>query len=111
VITVTREGPFSSATTNATNVENNAEPAASPSSPSIRLKAFVIASTQRIVHGRPRYQGRSREPSNTGTLTIRRPPANKIAPQLLVRKTLHTGRRRECRHRLRAGKPVLRARE
>jgi hypothetical protein len=34
-------------------VENNAEPAASPSSPSIRLKAFVIRRTQNIVRGRP----------------------------------------------------------
>ena len=38
-----------SATTNTTMVENSAEPAARPSSPSIKLKALVIARTQRTV--------------------------------------------------------------
>ena len=37
---------------NKTMVEKNAEPAARPSSPSIKLNAFVIKSTQMIVSGR-----------------------------------------------------------
>src|SRR5258708_25943790 len=41
------------ATTQLTRVDSNAEPAASPSSPSIRLNALVIQRTQRIVSGSP----------------------------------------------------------
>src|SRR5437773_8428225 len=52
VISETSGEPPRSATTNTTKVENSAEPAASPSRPSIRLNAFVIASTHSIVSGR-----------------------------------------------------------
>ncbi len=44
--------PLSNEITNITIVEKNAEPAASPSNPSIKLNAFVISSTQNIVSGR-----------------------------------------------------------
>ena len=52
----TKDEWLSKATTKTTNVENNAEPAASPSRPSIRLKAVVMASTQRMVKGSPANQ-------------------------------------------------------
>ncbi len=42
-ISSTRFGPCSRATTNTTIVEKRADPAARPSSPSIKLKALVIA--------------------------------------------------------------------
>jgi len=45
--------PLSNEITNITIVEKNAEPAASPSNPSIKLNAFVISSTQNIVSGNP----------------------------------------------------------
>ena len=44
-----RRSARESATTNATRVENRADPAASPSRPSIRLNALVMASTHRTV--------------------------------------------------------------
>src|SRR5882672_5288440 len=49
---------LTSATTKNTTVENSAEPAAKPSKPSIRLKAFVIATTQSTVSGRPTNHGK-----------------------------------------------------
>ncbi len=58
VITVNREDPFNSVTTNTTIVENKAEPAARPSRPSIRLKALVMARTHKIVKGKPTNHGR-----------------------------------------------------
>src|SRR5208337_417943 len=56
-ISDTRADCVTSETTNTTSVENSAEPAASPSSPSIRLKALVIASTHSTVKGSPTNQG------------------------------------------------------
>ena len=41
------------ATMHVTTVENSADPAASPSSPSIKLNAFVIHNTHTIVSGSP----------------------------------------------------------
>ena len=75
VISSTRLGPLSSATTKTTIVENRAEPAAKPSKPSIKLKALVMARTQTTVNNRPTYHGRARSPKRTGMFTIRRPPA------------------------------------
>src|SRR5271165_4798289 len=54
----TKEEPVTNATANTTTVEKRAEPAASPSSPSMRLKALVMARTHRIVRGRPINQGK-----------------------------------------------------
>src|SRR5262249_17222000 len=51
-ITDTKAEPLSKATTNTTRVEKNAEPAANPSRPSIRLKALVTAITHRMVSGK-----------------------------------------------------------
>src|SRR2546428_7225646 len=58
--------PLKTATTNTTSVENNAEPAARPSRPSIRLKALVIARTHRIVIGRPIVQVKCWAQNRTG---------------------------------------------
>src|SRR6185369_5839333 len=48
----TRKLPPTRETTNTVRVENKADPAASPSTPSSKLKAFVIQSTHKIVNGR-----------------------------------------------------------
>ncbi len=45
------------AQTKKTIVENKADPAAKPSSPSMRLKALVTATTHSTVKGKPRNQG------------------------------------------------------
>ena len=75
VITSTRTGPWNTARTNATMVENKADPAANPSSPSMRLKALVMASTQMTVNISSTNQGNGRLPKRTGILTMRNPPA------------------------------------
>ena len=48
-ISETRDEPETRATANTTIVEKSAEPAANPSNPSMRLKALVMARTQRTV--------------------------------------------------------------
>jgi hypothetical protein len=70
--------PLKMATTKTTTVENNAEPAARPSKPSIRLNAFVIPITQRTVMGSPMYQAKCLVPNNTGSSRILMPPAKSI---------------------------------
>jgi hypothetical protein len=62
----TNGDPLNSDTTKTTKVENSADPAASPSNPSIKLKALVMARTQRTVKGRPRNQGNWWWPKRTG---------------------------------------------
>ena len=44
-----------------TIVEKSADPAASPSSPSIKLTAFVMSKTQNTVRGKPRALRRASE--------------------------------------------------
>src|ERR1700721_1076974 len=73
------DDPLKIATTKTIKVEKSAEPAASPSSPSIKLNAFVIPITHRIVMGSPRYQDKWRMPNKTGRELIPRPPAYSIA--------------------------------
>ena len=70
------------ATTKTTRVENNAEPAARPSRPSMRLNAFVIPMTQRIVIGNPTIRLKWWAPNRTGNSRILRPPANSKAPAI-----------------------------
>ena len=99
VITDTNEEWLNSATTKTTRVENNAEPAASPSSPSIRLKALVMPRTHRIVSGSLTNQGKWYPLNRTGRSRMRSPPANKMAPastctrELEVRAPPDAGRR------------------
>ena len=64
--------PEASDTTNTASVENKAEPAASPSMPSIRLKAFVIHNTHTTVSGSD-TQAISGAPDN-GTEKMPKPP-------------------------------------
>src|ERR1022692_2419637 len=61
-----------SETTKNTKVENNAEPAARPSRPSMRLKALVTATTQSTVRGNPTNQGTEWE-KISGRLRTRMP--------------------------------------
>src|SRR5436305_4295640 len=74
----TRDEWLRTATTKTTRVENSADPAASPSSPSIRLNALVIPNTQRIVSANPTNQGNWRAPKRTGRSRMRKPPNHNI---------------------------------
>ena len=58
--TATMGVPLNSEATKTTSDENSAEPAERPSMPSMRLKAFVIHSTHRIVSASERNQASSR---------------------------------------------------
>ena len=80
VIRATKDDWLTRATTNTTNVENRADPAARPSKPSIRLNAFVMAKTQRTVRGNPTNQGNWCAPKTIGRSRMRRPPRNNIPP-------------------------------
>src|ERR1700675_2438226 len=73
------DDPLKIATKKTIKVEKSAEPAARPSSPSIKLNAFVIPITHRIVMGSPKYQDKCRMPNKTGRELIPKPPAYSIA--------------------------------
>src|SRR6266852_4559894 len=61
--------------TNTTTVENTADPAASPSNPSIKLNAFVISSTHNTVSGRQYTHSNACPPWISPKLCTPYPPA------------------------------------
>ena len=74
--TVSREikgSPLTSDIIKTVTVEKSADPAASPSSPSIRLKALVINNTQIIVSGSAAHSNSS-YPKSSGNRRTRNPP-------------------------------------
>ncbi len=91
VNTETRTLWLISATANTARVDNRAEPAANPSKPSIRLKALVTHSTQRMVSGRAPTQANTWEPKKKGNFITRKSPQKRMSAATICTANLQRG--------------------
>ena len=111
-ISETRDEPETSATANTTIVEKRADPAARPSSPSMRLKALVMARTQRTVSGKAYKPGKMVSAKKYRQVEDAQPTRKQHSPRYCLNRDLHVRADvNECRHKRRARRSGSRAAE